>query len=87
MVAVGLNIKNDEAHRLARELAALTGESLTTAVTVAVRERRDRVLETRSGGVAARLLEIGDDCASRLPDSVRALDHGDLLYGDDGLPR
>ena len=28
-----LNIKNDEAHKLATELADLTGESLTSAVT------------------------------------------------------
>lgn len=34
-----LNIKNDEAHKLASELAQLTGESLTSAVTLALRER------------------------------------------------
>ncbi len=32
-----LNIKNDEAHKLATELAGLTGESLTAAVTLALR--------------------------------------------------
>lgn len=37
-----LNIKNPETHRLARELAARRGESLTTAVTVALREQRAR---------------------------------------------
>ena len=36
---VSLNIKNPEAHRLARELVATTGESLTEAVTVSLRER------------------------------------------------
>jgi len=36
---LGLNLKNDEAHQLARELAALTGESMTAAVTAALRER------------------------------------------------
>ena len=34
-----LSIKSDEANDLARELARETGESLTTAVTVALRER------------------------------------------------
>jgi len=34
---MGLNIKNKEAHRLAEELAKLTGESMTAAVTIAVR--------------------------------------------------
>ena len=33
-----LSIKNDEAHKLAVELAKLTGESLTSAVTLASRE-------------------------------------------------
>ncbi len=37
-----LSIKNDEAHRLATELAGLTGESLTAAVTLALRERLAR---------------------------------------------
>ena len=40
---MALNIKDQHADRLARELAAETGESITTAVTVAVRERLDRV--------------------------------------------
>lgn len=84
---MSLNIKSDEAHRLARELAELTGESMTTAVTVAVRERRDRVRAGREGRLADRMLSIGRDCAERLPASVRELDHGDLLYGEDGLPR
>jgi antitoxin VapB len=39
----GLNIKNAETHRLVKELAALTGESMTAAVTNAVRERLERV--------------------------------------------
>jgi antitoxin VapB len=36
---MGILIKNPEAERAVRELAELTGESLTTAVEVAVRER------------------------------------------------
>ncbi len=40
---VALNIKDDRADQLARELAAETGESITTAVTVAVRERLQRL--------------------------------------------
>ena len=83
---MSMNIKNPEAHRLARELAELTGESMSTAVTIAVRERRDRVIAGR-GSVSERILELGRDCASRLPASVREADHGELLYGEDGLPR
>jgi antitoxin VapB len=83
---VSLNVKNPEAHELARELAELTGESMSSAVTIAVRERRDRVLADRSGGLAERMLEIGKDCAARLPEQVRNIDHSDLLYDENGLP-
>jgi antitoxin VapB len=81
-----LNIKNPEAHRLARELAALTGESMTAAVTEAVRERLARVRRERRAPVAAHLLAIGKDCAAHLKESPRSIDHADLLYGADGLP-
>lgn len=39
---MALSIKDPEADRLARELAAQTGESLTQAVVVALRERLTR---------------------------------------------
>ena len=84
---MSLNIKNEEAHRLAQELAALTGQSMATAVTEAVRERLERVRRQRGISLSARLLAIGKDCAPRLKDPFRTLDHGDLLYGEDGLPR
>jgi len=82
-----LNIKNEEAHRLARELAQLTGTSLTDAVTEALRERLTRLRGATGGTLADRLLAIGRDCAKRLPPAVRSVDHGDLLYDDRGLPR
>src|SRR5206468_11044341 len=53
-----LNIKNPEAHRLAQELATLTGESMATAVTESVRERLARVRQQREP-LAGRLLAIG----------------------------
>jgi antitoxin VapB len=40
---MALNIKDPAADRLARELAEETGENITTAVTVAVRERLERL--------------------------------------------
>jgi antitoxin VapB len=42
-MGVRLNIKNPETDRLARELAAATGESITTAVTIAIRERLELI--------------------------------------------
>jgi len=84
---MALNIKNPEAHQLAHDLAELTGESMSTAVTIAVRERLDRVSSDRSGGLVEQMLEIGRDCAGRLPESVRSIDHGELLYDEHGLPK
>ena len=43
-----LNIKNDDTYQLAAELAGLTGETLTATVTIALRERLDRVKRRRS---------------------------------------
>jgi antitoxin VapB len=84
---VGLNIKSEEAHRLARELARLTGESMTAVVTQAVRERLDRVRREEDAGLAERLLAIGKDCAARLKEPFKSADRGDLLYDELGLPR
>ncbi|CAN5805132.1 hypothetical protein BH23ACT12_BH23ACT12_17220 [soil metagenome] len=84
---MAMSIKNDEAHALVRELAHLTGESQTAAVTQAVRERLARIRRERGVGLAGRLVAIGQDCAAHLDEPFRSADHGDLLYGEDGLPR
>jgi len=84
---MGLNIKNEETHRLVEELAQLTGETMTAAVTEAVRERLDRIRRERDVRLADRLLTIGKDCAARLKEPYRSADHGDMLYDDRGLPR
>lgn len=76
-----LNIKNEETHRLAQELATLTGESMTTAVTEAVRERLNRV---KSNGMAERIMKISRECSARL--KGRPLpDVNELLYDENGL--
>ncbi|MEY9107464.1 antitoxin VapB [Bradyrhizobium yuanmingense] len=84
---MSLNIKNPEAHELATELAQRTGETLTAAVTNAVRERLERVRREQGAGLSDRLLKIGQDCAKRLKEPYRSADHGDLLYDERGLPR
>jgi antitoxin VapB len=84
---MGLNIKNEETDRLVHELARVTGESLTTAVTVAVRERLDRLQQDKKGTLSDRLLQIGKDCAAHLREPFRTIEHGDLLYDEKGLPK
>ena len=82
---MALSIKNDEADQLARDLAATTGETLTDAVLVALRERLEREQARRKGTVGERLrrlsrvgaaLPVIDD---RSPDEI-------LGYDEQGLP-
>ena len=79
-----LNIKNDEAHKLATELAGLTGESLTSAVTLALQERLARERRRRRPDqVAARLMMIGSQYSAladtgRSPDEILGYDHHGL---------
>jgi antitoxin VapB len=84
---MAMNIKNPEAQRLAHQLATLTGESLTAAISQALRERLDRLAGGKGTGLADRLLAIGRDCAPRLQEPFRSAEHGDLLYDENGLPR
>lgn len=63
---MALSIKTEEADRLARELSRLTGESMTDAVTRAMRERLDRLHAEREaqGGYAARVRAFVRDNAA-----------------------
>jgi len=81
-----LNIKNHEAHRLATELSALTGVSLTAAVTVALRDRLGRERRRRAAGkIAGRLMAIGARYAALSDQDARTPE--DILgYDDHGLP-
>ena len=84
---MSLNIKNEEAHRLARELAEATGESMTVAVGEAIRERLERVRSKSSKGLAERLLKIGRDCAAHLKEPYKSMDIDELLYDEKGMPK
>jgi antitoxin VapB len=83
---MALNIKDDAADRLARELARETGESITTAVTVAVRERLERLRGAVPHERRRRELErIAQRSAARPVRDERDADEI-LGYGRDGLP-
>ncbi len=84
---MALNIKDPQAYKLAKALQQKTGETMTHAVTEALRERLERIQRRgKPEATAADLLAIGRRCASlrkRL-----AVDHGTLLYDDErGLPK
>lgn len=82
-----LSIKHPEADRLARELAARTGETLTEAVIAALRERLIREKgRARGPRLSEQLATIGRRCAAlpildrRTPDEI-------LGFDEQGLPR
>ena len=83
---MSLNIKDPETDKLARALAKETGETMTRAVTEALRERLDRVQRQRQPeATVADLLAIGRRCAHTL--KGKPIDHGTLLYDERGIPR
>jgi antitoxin VapB len=84
---MSLNIKDEETHRLARELARITGESMTAAVNEAIRERLERVRGKSKEDLAERLLRIGRECAAHLKEPYKSIEHGDLLYDEKGMPK
>lgn len=57
---MALSIKTDEADRLARELARLTGETLTDSITKALREHleRERAARQAEGDLPKRIREF-----------------------------
>jgi len=85
---MALNIKNAQTCQLVDELAKLTGEAKTAAITVALRERLERERNRRDADLLARKLHmIGQRCASLLTPGPSAVEHGDFLYDEHGLPK
>lgn len=83
---MALNIRNQEVESLAAQLAELTGETKTSAVRVALKERLERVKRERGGvGLADKLNEIALRCAALPVLDDRDIDEI-LQYDDDGLP-
>ena len=84
---MSLNIKDPETHKLAQQLAKETGETMTRAVTLAIRDRLQRVRKKR----AKRKISIEEmrAIAHRLRMSVKGpmIDHAELLYDEHGLPK
>ena len=83
---MALNIKDPGADRLARRLSILTGESITTAVKTAVRERVEREERNRGKASVEELLAIAGRIASAPDRDTRSPDEI-LGYDERGLPR
>ena len=83
---MSLNIKDPEAHRLAQELARETGESMTSAVIEAIRERLEAVRRRRKrDAIRGTLTAIGKRGAAL--NKGPYIEHADLLYDEKGLPK
>lgn len=81
-----LNIKSEDAYRLASRLSELTGESLTAVVTRALRaelEREERTRDTEQE--VERMLAMGREIRAHMREPVSS----DLrdLYDENGLPQ
>ena len=83
---MSLNIKNEEAHRMAKEMAEATGESMTKAVTEAIRERRDRVVGLSKQERYERIMAASRRSAALMREKGLTFDE-DELYDEKGLPK
>ncbi len=85
---MALSLKDPEADRLAREVADRTGETLTGAIVVALRERLARLKgrPRRRRPLRDELRDIGRRCAS-LPTLDDRPEDDILGYDERGLPR
>jgi antitoxin VapB len=81
-----LNVKSEDAYQIASQLAELTGESLTSVVTRALRseldrERRERDIDAK----VARMLAAGEEIRAQMREPITS-DHS-CLYDENGFPR
>ena len=85
-MTVAISLKDPETDRLARAVAALTGETLTAAVRTALAERleRERLKRGEPADLVARLREIAEHLASlpvldpRSPDEIIGYDENGM---------
>jgi antitoxin VapB len=82
---MSLNIKNENTHRLAQELARATGESMTVAVSEAIRERLERVRSKSKKSMAEKLMKIARESGPLWKKPYVSLE--ELLYDEKGLPK
>lgn len=73
---MAISIRDPETDRLAREVAALTGETITDTIGQALRERLAREKARHGGGRVAQMTG-----------PFSSADHDELFYDDLGLPR
>jgi len=84
---MALSIQNSKTEKLAREVAAQSGETITQAITRALEERLERMRGRRTAAdIAAEILKISRRC-SQLPDRDARMPDEILEYNGIGVPR
>ncbi|HMV78156.1 MAG TPA: type II toxin-antitoxin system VapB family antitoxin [Leptospiraceae bacterium] len=84
---MALSLKDPETDQLARKVSQLTGETITQAITIALRERLDRLEHNYDMMRKVRIQEILDQFKAKVPLTAKSSDHSEMLYGKDGLPK
>jgi antitoxin VapB len=84
---MAISIKSIETERLAREVAARTGESLTSAIQKALEERLERLQRQRRSQILADQLQDILRRVDRLPILDSRTPDEILGYDEHGLPR
>lgn len=82
---MSLNIKDPEAHQLAQAISRATGESMTSVVKQALRERYALLERVKGRASVEELLAIADRAAAHVKRPYAS--HAELLYDENGLPK
>ena len=84
---MALSIQNSKAEKLAREVAAQSGETITQAITRALEERLERMRGRRTAAdTVVEILKISKRC-SQLPDRDARIPDEIFGYDEIGVPR
>ena len=81
---MGLNIKSEAVHRLAKQVADETGTTMTGAIETALREKLGRLRDEKERDARIARFKARLDALGPPPPGLTS-DHSDL-YGEDGLP-
>ena len=87
-ILVSLNIKNPKAYELAHQIAALTGETLTSVVVAALQQRLEEEKSKLVGvkSKSERMMEFATRFKAGMDPTFRSEDHTTMLFDEDGLP-
>jgi antitoxin VapB len=84
---MALSIRNAKAEKLARELAAESGETITRAITQALEERLERLRgRSTTTDIVEHILRISKRC-SEIPDQDNRSAEEILGYDSVGVPK